>query len=106
VLNIWIHQLRPEKEDRMRNWLVELNSRADEVRMSFSAGTVRAEQACIVPGMDGPLLVYVSEAADQRLANMAYDTSELPIDREHRAVMEECVLTPLDVVPLYDVSAG
>ena len=106
MLRVWIHRVRPGKEARLRAWFAELNARADEVRASFTGATIRAEQAFIVPGSDGPLLVYVSEAADQDRATTAYNASVLPIDVEHRRIMEECVLETLDAAPLYDVAGA
>jgi cell pole-organizing protein PopZ len=103
MLQTWIHRIKPGKEQRLREWLTELNTRADEVREAFSASGVRAEQAFVLSGATGSLLIYVSEAAHHGNAAQAFAESNRAIDVEHRRVMEECV-EEMDVAPVYDVS--
>ena len=106
MLRVSFRPIKPGKETRLRAWLAELNSRAEEVRVTFKDETVRAEQAFIVVGPEGPVLVYVVEAADFDRGAAAFTVSQHPIDLEHRAVMHECVGPALDIHPLYDVSAS
>lgn len=96
-------RIHPGKEDRLRAWLAELNSRADEVRETFRGETVRAEQAYIIPGDAGAVLVYVMEAEDFERGSQAFATSRHRIDAEHKEVMRECLAESLDIAPLYDV---
>ena len=58
------------------------------------------------PLPEGPVLVYVVEAADFDRGAAAFAASEHPIDAEHRAGTHECVRPALDIHPLYDVSAS
>ena len=104
MLKIVIRRIRPEKEARLRAWLTELNARRDEVRATFRDETVRAEKAYIIPGADGPLLVYAMEAEDFATGAKAYSESPHAIDREHAEVMRECLGDFLGIAPLYDVS--
>jgi hypothetical protein len=104
MLRISIRRVRPEKELRLRAWLAELNSRADEVRATFRDETVRAEQAYIVPGDTGPLLVYAMEADDFEKGSKAFAASRHKIDAEHRQVMRECLGESLQLDALYDVA--
>jgi len=104
MLRVAIRRIRPDKESRLRAWLAELNARADEVRETFRDETVRAEQAYIVTGSEGPLLVYVMEAADFDHGAKAYATSHHKIDAEHREVMRECLAESPKIEPLYDVA--
>ncbi len=104
MLRVAIRRIRPEKESRLRAWLAELNSRADEVRETFRGETVRAEQAFIVPGSEGSLLVYVMEAEDFEQGSKAFADSDHKIDAEHREVMRECLAESLKLEPLYDVA--
>ena len=106
MLRVSFRAINSGKEGPLRAWLATLNERADEVRATFVDETVRAEQAFIVPGPDGPMLVYVMDVADFERGAAAFATSRHPIDAEHRAVMQECVGRALDVSPLYDVSAS
>jgi hypothetical protein len=104
MLRVAIERIRPEKEQRLRAWLAELNSRAAEVRETFCNETVRAEQAYIVAGQEGPLLVYVIEADDLARGAKAFAESTYQIDAEQKTVMRECLAGSLNVKPLYDVS--
>ena len=104
MLRVVIRRIRPQKEARLRSWLAELNSRHQEVRETFRDETARAEQAFIVPGADGPLLVYVMEAGDFERGSKAYAESRHVIDGEHRKVLQECLGESLNLRPLYDVS--
>lgn len=104
MIKVAIRKVRPEKEARLRDWLAELNDRAEEVRETFESETVRAEQAYIIPGQSGPLLVYIMEAADFERGAKAYAESTHKIDAEHRLVMQECLSESLSLAPLYDVS--
>ncbi len=104
MLRVNIRRVKPEKEARLREWLLELNTRADEVRATFEAETVRAEQAYIIPTSDGPVLVYAMEADDFGVGVQAYANSKHPIDQEQRAVMHECLGETLGLEPLYDIA--
>jgi len=104
MIRVRIARVRPEKEIKLRSWLEELNRRADEVRATFYAETVRAEQAFIVPTSDGPILVYAMEAEDFEQGTQAYANSTHRIDQEHRAVMRDCLEGSLRLTPIYDVS--
>ena len=103
MLRVAIKPIRPDKEGRLREWLAELNSRADEVRQTFREESVRAEQAFIVAGAAGPLLVYVMEAEDFERGSRAFAGSRRAIDIEHREVMRECLAESVPIDPIYDV---
>jgi hypothetical protein len=104
MLQTTIHRIRPDQEWRLREWLTMLNTRPDEVRESLAASGVRAEQAFIIAGATGPLLVYVSEAEHTGYAADAYRRSNLPVDVEHRQVMDECLAEPVHETPVYDIA--
>ena len=104
MLQVAISRVRPDKEVRLREWLLELNTRADEVRETFRDETVRAEQAYIVAGSEGPLLIYVIEVEDYEKGANAYASSRHKIDAEHRAVMRECLLESPKLKPLYQMT--
>jgi hypothetical protein len=102
MIRVTIARVKPDKVGRLEAWLRELMRRQDEVRETFRQETVRHEQAFIVEGRDGPLLVYVVEAEDHERGQAAYRASRLPIDHEHRRVMDEVLAERLKVAPLYD----
>ena len=95
-------RVRPDKVDRLKWWLTELNRRRDEVRETFVQETVRHEIAYLLDGADGPILVYVVEAEDFDQARRAYQGSTLPIDAEHRQVMKEVTDGAAPVEALYE----
>lgn len=104
MLRTWIHRIKPDQEVRLRTWLAELNARTGEVRESLAAAGIRAEQAYVVATERGPLLVYVSDAEDQRHAAQVFAQSKLPIDVEHQRVLGECIEETFDDAPLYAVA--
>jgi uncharacterized protein DUF6176 len=104
MIKVSIRRVRPEKEHRLRAWLAELNARAEEARETFRDETVRAEQAYIVPGDTGPLLLYVMEAEDFERGSKAFATSHHKIDAEHKDVMLDCLAESVNAAPLYDVA--
>jgi hypothetical protein len=103
VLRVSIRHVREGQLERLRWWLAELNRRRDEVRETFAQETVRHEQAYIVAAGEGHLLVYAMELEDEERARAAFQASTLPIDAEHRHVMDEAVGEPADAELLYDV---
>ena len=108
MLWLSIRRIKPEKEVRLRVWLSELNRRADEVRATFEAETVRAEQAYIIPTSDGPLLVYAMEAEDfDRGQRQAFADSRHAIDLTNIGLCcESAWMSSLELRPIYDVSAS
>ncbi len=104
MLRVILRQVKPGREARLRAWLAELSARADEVRATFVDETVRHEQAFILQTVDGPVLLYVMEAADFDRGREAFAQSKHAIDEEHRQVMRECLGDRLENQPLYDVA--
>lgn len=104
MLHVRFAHLLPGKEARMREWLSELGRRRDEVVETLVQEGARHEQAFIIDGREGPLLVYAMESADPVAASQAYRASTLKIDQEHRAVLLECLGERLQAAPLFDCS--
>ncbi len=104
MLRVSFQRVKPGKEPRLREWLAELSARDDEVRATFVDETVRHEQAFVLEMNDGPVLVYLIEAADADLGREAFARSNHSIDKEHKQVMRECLAERLEIQPLYDVA--
>jgi hypothetical protein len=104
MLTVSFARIKPDKETRLRDWLIELGERQAEVRLSLAQEGARQEQMYILPTSDGPILVYVMEAEDVRRAYSAYGASSLPIDESHRMVLAEVLAEPLHLEPLYSCS--
>ena len=104
MLRVGFAYIRPEKEARLRSWLQELQERLPEVRETFQRETVRHEQIFVIQAEGGPLLVYVIEAENHEAAKVAYAESPLRIDKEHQAVLEECLRERLRIKPDFECS--
>ena len=104
MLRLRFRRVLPDKSERLRGWLAELSERAGEVRLTFVDETVRHEQAYIIETAEGEVLVYAIELEDLERSQSAYSGSTHSIDREHKAVMAECLGERLELLPLYDVS--
>ena len=102
MLKVAICKVGLEKEQQLRDWLAELMRRKDEVRETFIQETVRHEQAYLVHTSDGPILVYAIEAEDHEKGRQAFQNSTLPIDVQHKSVMQEVLADKPRVELLYD----
>jgi len=103
MIEVAIIRVHPERVERLRGWLAELMDRADEVRETFANEGVTHERGYLLDTADGPVLIYVMEAADHQKAREAYQHSAFPIDREHKAVMREVLAGPADAELLYEM---
>ena len=102
MLRVGFAPIRPEKEGRLRDWLLELCRREDEVLETFRRETISHEQVFIVQAASGPLLVFAIEAEDHDLARRVYEASTLAIDQEHGAVLKECLMDGPRIAPLFE----
>jgi hypothetical protein len=89
---------------RLRDWFAELMQRQDEVRETFRNEGVRHEQAYLLRSAEGTILVYAAEMDDPEAAHRAHAASTLPIDLEHREVMQLAQAAPADAQLVYDVA--
>jgi non-ribosomal peptide synthetase component F len=106
MIRLAVRKVKPEEENRLREWMAELNRRAAEVRQTFASEGVRHEQACLLTTSDGPILIYAVEAEDLDRAAAAYASSIHPIDQEHRRVMQQALAEPASVELLYECRAA
>ena len=104
MLKVSMRMVKPGEEQRLRDWLSELMRRQDEVRETFKQETVRHEQGYLLPIRGGTALIYVVEAEDIEQANQAYKNSVLPLDAEHKLVMQEVLGEAVPAELLYEVS--
>jgi Family of unknown function (DUF6176) len=104
ALEVVFHRVKRDQVERLRAWLQEGETRADEIRETFRQETVRHEAAYLLEGRDGPILVYAMEAEDFERAADAFRSSTLPIDLQHREVMRTVLDGPADVEKLYEVA--
>jgi len=96
--------VKPGQEGKLRDWMSELMNRKDEVRETFKQETVTHEQAYLLTVGDSKALIYIVEADDLEQASTAYKSSSLPIDAEHRSIMQEVLENRMPIELLYDVA--
>ena len=89
MIKLAIRKVKPDQEGHLRAWMAELNRRSDEVRETFAQEGVRHEQAYLLKTTEGAVLIYAMEAADHKRAAAAFQSSALPIDREHKRIMAQ-----------------
>jgi hypothetical protein len=105
VINVGVTRVSPDKTERLRSWLAEVQTRSEEARVTLVREGVRHERALLVQTSDGPLLVYVVECEDYDAAREAFARSEHPIDLEHKQVMSEVRGEPVPAEVLLDIRA-
>jgi hypothetical protein len=105
VLLVRFFRLKPDKIDRLRDWMAELHRRRDEVLETFAQETVRHEAAWLMETVEGTILVYAIEADDLEQAQRAVEQNPFPIDLEHQAVMDEVIEVPIELEQLLDERA-
>lgn len=98
-------RIHPDKIDQLRDWMKQLDKRADEVRETFTQEGVRHEQAHLLETSDGTLLIYAVECEDIGEALRVYEASTLPIDHEHREMLAAITAERLDMEKLLDIKA-
>jgi hypothetical protein len=106
MIKLAMFRVKPGEENHLRDWMAELNRRNTEVLETFANEGMRHEQAHLLQTSDGPILIYAMEAADHDRVASAFQHSTLPIDHEHRRVMEQVVAGPAEVELLYECKAG
>jgi len=104
MLKISVQMVKPGQEGKLRDWMSEVMGRKDEVRETFKQETVRHEQAYLLKINDGTALLYIVEADNLEQAAKAFKDSSLPIDAEHRNVMQTVLGEPVPAELLYDVT--
>ena len=102
MLRISIRHVRKDQVGRLRAWFAEVNGRLDEVRETFVQEGVHHEQAFLLEGKDGPILIYAVEMEDPVQARLAFQNSQLPIDHEHARIMAQALAGRVDAELLYE----
>jgi hypothetical protein len=85
--------------------MAQVMQRQDEVRETFAQEGVRHEQAFILKTPEGPILIYAVQAEDQAAARAAFEKSALPIDQEHKSILDLSLGERPDVELVYDCEA-
>ena len=104
MLSVKFYRVRPERLESLRSWLRELQTRRSEVIESFAQEGTGSEVAFLIQAVDGPVLVWTSEAADLEVAAKEYAASTLPVDLEHRDILREALSGRIHPECLFQVS--
>lgn len=104
------------KTQRFIDWIASATGRRAEMLESMRAEGVAAEAMFLERGSTEDALIFYMRARDLARAQQVFASSELHIDRETRAIIEECwdvtrarpldVLLDLDVGEQLDDGAG
>lgn len=88
MLRAAIRHVHPEHLDALTQWLKDLNGpRRLEALATLADEGCRQEQAWLIAGADGPVIVYVMEVEDVERSRRTGEQSTHPIDAEHRRVI-------------------
>jgi Family of unknown function (DUF6176) len=89
MLRVAIRHVRPAHVDDLREWLQTVNGpRRDEALETLVEETCTHEQAFLIEGKEGPVLVYVMEVADVEQSRRAPERSSHRVDADHKRVMQ------------------
>lgn len=105
MLRVVFVRIHPEKVDRLRAWMRALDRRRAEVIETFEREGVSAETVHLLETAQGPVMVYAIAMDDAARADAAFAASRLPIDEEHRKVLDEVIAGKADVELLFEASA-
>ena len=106
MLRVRMVRVQADRVADLRDWFRELDSRRSEVLATFEQEGTRAESVHLVPGANGPILVYVMEVDDPERARRAFQASTLPIDVEHKRTMKACCAGPFEAELLFECSTN
>ncbi|HUC12922.1 MAG TPA: DUF6176 family protein [Acidimicrobiales bacterium] len=88
MLRVAIRKVRPDQVGALREWMQQANGpRREEALATLIDEGCRHEQAYLIDGADGPVIVYVMEVADVEESERAAEASAHPIDTDHKRVM-------------------
>jgi Family of unknown function (DUF6176) len=107
VLRVAIRNVLPDKVDRLRDWMLEVDGpRRREAIATLVDEGCRSERAYLIDGARGPVLVYVMDVEDVAQSEIAASRSSHPIDADHKAVLTETLGDHVPAELLLDLVAN
>jgi Family of unknown function (DUF6176) len=104
MLRVAIRRVNPGRANELREWLAQVNGpRRVEALATLVDEGITHEQAYLIEGAEGPVVVYVMEVDDIEATQEATRSSEHPIVADHKRVMELAVGDPLPSELLLDL---
>lgn len=106
MLRVAIRRVLPDEVDRLRAWLREVDGpRRQEALSTLVDEGCRHEQAYLIEGADGPVMVYVMEVEDIERSRSVGRDSRHAIDTDHRRVLSQTMGDPVPAELLLDLVA-
>jgi hypothetical protein len=106
VLRVAIRYVLPDEADRLRDWLREVaGPRRKEALATLIDEGCRHEQAYLIDGANGPVVVSVMEVEDVEQSKLAASRSAHAIDAEHRRVLAQTLGAEVPAELLLDLMA-
>jgi Family of unknown function (DUF6176) len=102
MLTISFSKVHEAQLEQLRAWGRELTSRADEVKETYRQEGVSHEASYLIETKTGWILVFAAEVEDRERARAVYRASTLPIDIEHRQVMQVALEGGFEAELLYE----
>ena len=102
MIKLAVKYVKKEEEQTLRQWLSELNRRRDEVLETVSQEGTRHEQAYLAEIAGRTVLIYIMDMQDPEHAAKAFKESSLPIDLEHRRIMQKVLDERVKLELLYE----
>lgn len=104
MLQATIARIDEEDVAELRRWLASLGSRRRELAESYRTHGTRHELFLLIRTSPRPILVLVAEVEDDAAATRSFLRSNLPIDVEFKALVQEISPETAEVELLYDSS--
>jgi hypothetical protein len=104
MLHARIARIDDDHVPRLRRWLAALPERRAELEQSYRTHGTRHELFLLVGGRRQTLLVVIAETASNDVAAESFLHSQLPIDLEFKALVQEISFEEAAVELLYDSS--
>jgi ribosomal protein S18 acetylase RimI-like enzyme len=106
MLYVRLASVREDQKNRFRQWFADLPSRKAEAEATYQQEGTRAEAAYFVEGESGTVLVHVMEVANLEQARDVFQQSQIPIDLEFKALMQDVANAPCPSELLYEYPAS
>lgn len=82
MLRVAIRQVNPGRADELRDWLAEVSGpRHGEALATLVDEGCTHERAYLIEGKEGPVVIDVTEVADEAVSRQAARSSRYPIDK-------------------------
>jgi hypothetical protein len=104
MLRVSLRRVKPDHLDELRQWFKTANGpRRIEALATLSGEGCRHEQAFLFSDSEGPMLLYVMEVENVEHSRQAAESSQHPIDEDHRLVMNRALADTVEAKLVLDL---